>query len=442
MPISPLANFTSDIAAIKWRSHIGRIAEVGTDSLRVTGLGKHARIGQPVCFGSDIAPGGEVIALTHRSALVMPYRGTAERKLDEDVALTDRDALYPCTQWLGRVVDAFGHPLDGKLLPRGTTAAPLMRPAPDPLARTPLGHRLSTGLCIFDTALPIVRGQRIGVFAGSGVGKTHLLSQLGSGIEADVIVLALIGERGRELRETLASLPPEMCDRTICVVSTSDKSALEKRRALWAAMAIAERFRDKGKHVLMLADSLTRFAEAHRDVVMSAGEPAALGGWPPSTAHLLASITERAGPGTDIGAITAVFTVLVPGSDMEDPIADIVRGLLDGHVILDRKIAERGRFPAIDLLRSVSRALPDAASKEEGMLLSELRRLISTYERVAPMADAGLHIAGADAQADRALALFPRLDQFMSWSNEGNPEDAYSLLTSIFDGSDETIPLT
>ncbi|MBB5515227.1 flagellum-specific ATP synthase [Rubricella aquisinus] len=435
MTAAQLGRLASDISHISWRKRVGRIIEVGTDNLRVAGLGAFARIGQPVQFGQAEAPGGEVIALTPRYALIMPYRSTADRQLGEEVMLAERDALFPDASWLGRVVDAFGAPLDGKPLPRGGIAAPLLQAAPNPLLRASLGSRLRTGLNVFDTALPLVRGQRIGVFAGSGVGKTQLLAQLGSGLQADVVVLALIGERGRELRATLRSLPAEMCEKTVCVVATSDRSALEKRRALWAAMAIAERFRDEGKHVLMLADSITRFAEGHRDVALSAGEPTALAGWPPSTAHLLASVTERAGPGIGPGAITAVFTVLVPGSDMEDPIADMARGLLDGHVVLSREIAERGRFPAIDLLKSVSRALPEAATEHELELIRELRKSLADHARIAPMADAGLHLPGADVAADRALALFAQLDGFIGGTNPGDADSAFAKLSSLLSGS-------
>ena len=214
---------------------------------------------------------------------------------------------------------------------------------------------------------PIARGQRIGVFAGSGIGKSSLLADLARGIEADIVVYALIGERGRELRDFVDNvLGPEGMARAVVIAATSDQAPLIKRRAAWMAMAVAEVFRDQGKHVLLLLDSLTRFAEAHREIALTAGEAPTLRGFPPSTANLIAALCERAGPGPfGKGDITAVFSVLVAASDMDEPIADITRGVLDGHVVLDRGIAERGRFPAIDVRRSVSRSLPGIATEEE-----------------------------------------------------------------------------
>ncbi len=224
---------------------------------------------------------------------------------------------------------------------------------------------------VLNTLLPIVAGQRLGLFAGSGVGKSRLLGQLARNMEADVVVVALIGERGREVNEFVTRvLGGEGMRCAVVVAATSDQSALTRRRCAWAAMSVAEHFRDTGRNVLLLADSVTRFAEAHREIAVAAGEAPALRGYPPSVAPLITALCERAGPGAaGQGHITAVFSVLVAGSDMEEPVADILRGVLDGHVVLSRDIAERGRFPAIDVGRSVSRSLPDAATAAENTLL-------------------------------------------------------------------------
>jgi flagellum-specific ATP synthase len=262
----------------------------------------------------------------------------------------------------------------------------------------------------------LVRGQRIGLFAGSGVGKSSLLGKFARGVTADVVVIALVGERGRELREfTERVLGPQGMARAVVVTATSDQSPLVRRRCMWTAMAVAEHFRDQGLHVLLLADSITRFAEAHREVALAAGEQGNLRGFPPSTSHTIMSLAERAGPGTDgSGDITAVFTVLVAGSDMDEPVADILRGVLDGHVVMDRAIAERGRFPAINLLRSVSRSLPDAANDAENALISEARRLLGAYERAEMMIQAGLYASGSDPVVDAAIKVWAALDGFMA----------------------------
>ena len=294
-------------------------------------------------------------------------------------------------------------------------------------------------MAAFDTLLPLVRGQRIGLFAGSGVGKSSLLSSFARGVEADVVVIALIGERGRELREfTDKVLGPEGMARAVVVAATSDQSPLLRRRAAWAAMAAAEHFRDAGRHVLFLCDSITRFAEAHREVALAAGEVAGLGGWPPSVAHLIMSLAERAGPGPEgAGDITAVLSVLVPGSDMEEPVADILRGVLDGHVVLDRAIAERGRFPAVDLLRSVSRSLPDCASAEENALIGRARGLLGAWARAELMVQAGLYNAGTDPMVDAALRAWPGLDGFLAEAAPEGVAASFARLEAVLAAAEE-----
>lgn len=300
--------------------------------------------------------------------------------------------------------------------------------------RKRLGARLSTGVAVFDTLLPLVRGQRIGLFAGSGVGKSSLLAKFARKVDADVVVIGLVGERGRELREfTERVLGPEGMARSVIVTATSDLPALTRRRCAWTAMAVAEHFRDQGAHVLLLVDSVTRFAEAHREVALAAGEPAALRGYPPSLGQAIMALAERAGPGPEgVGDITAIFSVLVAGSDMEEPVADILRGVLDGHVVMDRKIAERGRFPAIDLLRSVSRSLPEAASEEENGLIAEVRKLLGAWDRAELMIQAGLYVKGTDPVVDRAMQIWPALDGFIGEdAPAGGIEASFARLAAI-----------
>jgi flagellum-specific ATP synthase len=288
-------------------------------------------------------------------------------------------------------------------------------------------------MTVFNTLLPIVRGQRIGLFAGSGVGKSMLLGHLGRHMQADVVVVALIGERGRELGDFVREvLGAEGMRRAVIVAATSDRSPLVRRRCAWTAMAVAEHFRDAGRQVLLLADSITRFAEAHREVATAAGEMPVLRGFPASTSHAVMSLCERAGPGAGgAGDITALFTVLVAGSDMDEPVADILRGVLDGHVVLDREIAERGRYPAIDALRSVSRSLPRAAGDEENALIARARELLGRYARSETMLRAGLYAEGSDPALDQAIRAWPDLDGFLAASEPGDIANSFARLSII-----------
>jgi flagellum-specific ATP synthase len=360
--------------------------------------------------------GGEVLNLARDQVTVLSDGAIDGLAIGDTVELLGRAELAPDDHWIGRIVDPFGVPLDGRPLLRGSRPRGLRGAVPLAASRGRLGARLSTGVAAFDTLLPLVQGQRIGLFAGSGVGKSSLLAKFARGVAADVVVIALIGERGRELRDfTETVLGPAGMKRSVIVAATSDQSPLIRRRCAWAALSVAEHFRDQGQHVLFLADSVTRFAEAHREVALAAGEEASLRGYPPSVAHMIMSLAERAGPGPQgSGDITGIFSVLVPGSDMEEPVADILRGALDGHVVLDRKIAERGRYPAVDLLRSVSRSLPGAATDPENVLIAEARKLLGAYDRAELMIQAGLYVSGSDPLIDRAIMVWPALDGFLS----------------------------
>lgn len=413
----------AEVAALAPVRPAGRIAEIGNGVIRVSGLSDHAALGDMVAFRGMVgaARTGEIVQLD-RDLISVVADGTTDRlQIGDRVILKGETQIAPHDSWLGRVIDPFGAALDGKPILRGPAARALRGSPINPTERRGLGKRLETGLAVFNTLLPIVRGQRIGLFSGSGVGKSTLLAKLALGLLADVVVIAMIGERGREVREFIERvLGPAGMQRAVVVAATSDLSPITRRRCALTAMAVAEHFRDTGRQVLFMADSVTRFAEAHREVALAAGEPSSYRGFPPSTAHMITSLCERAGPGTGgSGDITAVFSVLVAGSDMEEPIADILRGVLDGHVILDRQIAERGRFPAIDLLRSVSRALPEAADDSENDLIQSARQLLATYDRSEMMVQAGLYTAGTDPGIDAAIKAFPKLDRFMA-QNEPN----------------------
>ncbi len=405
-----------EIARVAVSHPIGRVVSVGAGTLQVRGLQHVAALGDRVEIGALRATGGEVIALGPDALTVLPDNGMEGLTIAAEVALCGPALISPDASWLGRIVDPAGKPLDGRPLLSGRQSRRLTAPPPAPARRRRLGPRLSTGKVVFDTILPIVRGQRIGLFAGSGVGKSSLLGSFARALTADVVVIALVGERGRELREfTETILGPKGMARCVVVTATSDRSALLRRRCALTGMAVAEYFRDQGNHVLLLVDSVTRFAEAHREIALAAGEPASLRGYPPSLQHAIMSLAERAGPGEDgQGDITAVFSVLVAGSDMDEPVADILRGVLDGHVVMDRRIAERGRFPAIDVLRSVSRSLPQAATADENALITRARTLFSAWDRAEMMVQAGLYQKGSDPMVDLAIRLWPALDALMA----------------------------
>ncbi len=436
----PLENALREIRATR---RFGRVLAVESGAIRLSGLSRHGHVGDRIrisrrCGGTV---DGEIVALSRTSALTMLYGPPEGIAIDDAAELLPPRGIRPSQAWIGRVVDAFGNAMDGAPIFNGDRSVPLRRAPPLATLRRTLGGRLQTSLAVFNTVLPLARGQRIGIFAGSGVGKSSLLAEMARGLEADVVVIALIGERGRELRDfTEQVLGAEGMKRAVVVAATSDQSSLVKRRAAWTAMAVAEHFRDQGKHVLLLMDSITRFAEAHREVALTAGEAPSLRAYPPSTANLIAGLAERAGPGpSGSGDITAVFTVLVAGSDMEEPVADITRGVLDGHVILSRDIAERGRFPAVDTARSVSRSLPAIASDTENALLARVRRIVATYEKAEPMVQTGLYVSGSDPEIDEAITLWPALDAFFARNIAEPPEDSFAALAGILEPSDPVL---
>ncbi|MEZ5892658.1 MAG: FliI/YscN family ATPase [Parvularculaceae bacterium] len=415
--------------------HYGVVTATDGLSLKIEGLSGYAALGDAVkistASGRDVR--ARIVAMDGGAVTGFAY-GSLTGSAVGNRATLDRAGgdIMPCDGWIGRIIDPFGQPMDEGMLRYGETPAPLERAAPNAAKRKMLGARLNTGLCVLDTLLPICRGQRIGLFAGSGVGKSTLLGDIARGVDCDVAVIAMIGERGREVRAFIEeTLGEEGMKKSVVIASTADQSPLAKKRAANLAMATAEYFRDQGRQVLFLFDSLTRFAEAHREIALSAGEAPSLHAFPPSTFRTIAQLVERSGPGEKgVGDITAVFSVLVAGSDHDEPVADMIRGILDGHIVLERKIAERGRFPAIDVSRSISRSLPKAASPEENLLLREARAIIRAYEDSETIVRAGLYAHGADAQIDRALEIWPKLDAFISGVSE-SALDSFKRLQSI-----------
>jgi FliI/YscN family ATPase len=315
---------------------------------------------------------------------------------------------------LGRVIDPFGRPLDGLGPLRTVVHTPLHRPPVNPLAREPIVAPIETGVRAIDALLTCGRGQRVGLFGGSGVGKSTLLGMMARGTSADVIVLALVGERGREVRAFLEhDLGAEGLARSVVVVSTSDNPPLLRMRAAYAATALAEHFRDEGKSVLLMMDSVTRFAMAQREVGLAAGEPPTAKGYPPSVFALLPALLERAGNISGRGSITALYTVLVDGDDTNEPIADAVRAILDGHIVLSRDLAGRNHYPAIDVLQSISRTMPDVTPADHRLKAAQVRDWLSTIRDTEDLVTVGAYVAGANPRVDAALDRREALRTFL-----------------------------
>jgi flagellum-specific ATP synthase len=313
-----------------------------------------------------------------------------------------------------------GEPIDGQgALPPGPAPYPFRSPPPPAHARMRVGEPLDLGVRALNTFLTVCRGQRMGIFSGSGVGKSVLLSMLARNVSADISVIGLVGERGREVQEFLQDdLGPAGLARSVVVVSTSDEPALMRRQAAYLTLAIAEYFRDVGKDVLVLMDSVTRFAMAQREIGLSAGEPPTAKGYTPTVFTELPRLLERAGPGTEAGTITGIFSVLVDGDDHNEPVADAVRGILDGHIVMERAIAERGRYPAINILKSISRTMPRAADPVYLPAINRARQVMATYSDMEELIRLGAYRAGSSAEVDEAIALHKPLEAFLSQLKE------------------------
>jgi flagellum-specific ATP synthase len=396
----------------------GRVTSVVGLQLEVSGL--DAAIGDAVTIETtgDGRGGGalpaEVVALRDRGLVCMPLGSLAGVRSGAIVTSDDRPAQIRVGNCLlGRVLDGLGDPIDGGAPLTGYEEVTLAGEPPHPLRRARVDRPLSLGIRALDTLVPCGCGQRLGIFAGSGVGKSSVLSMIVRGTEAPVAVLALVGERGREVREFIEhDLGPEGLARAVVVVATSDEPALVRLRAAFTATRIAEWFRDQGNDVVLMMDSVTRFAMAQREVGLSAGEPPATRGYPPSVFGLLPKLLERAGAG-ERGSITGLYTVLVDGDDMNEPIADAARSILDGHIVLSRKLATAGHFPSIEVLDSVSRVAPAITTPEQRAAATELRRLLAAYRDAKDLVEIGAYLPGTNPLVDRAIELRGATDVFL-----------------------------
>jgi len=357
------------------------------------------------------------------NARVIPVSGSPEAAVGDDL--------------LGRVLDGRGNPLDGgKPLARGKTVS-LMGESINPLKRQPIRSQLDVGIRSINSLLSVGRGQRMGLFAGSGVGKSMLLSMMTRNTEADVVVVGLVGERGREVQEFIDhSLGTEGMKRAVVVATPADDTPLMRLHGAWLTAAIAEYFRDQGKNVLLLMDSLTRFAQAQREIALAIGEPPATKGYPPSVFAKLPQLVERAGNGAEGGgSITAFYTVLAEGDDHNDPIVDASRAILDGHIVLSRNMADAGIYPAVDIESSVSRAMTQFISDSQQQLVSRFRQVYSTYQENRDLVAVGAYQPGTNPQLDEAIALWPAIIEFLRQHQNQSINSATSLanLRELFD---------
>lgn len=373
----------------------------------------HARMGQDVSLLSDMHRStGKVVDIKEENISVQLLAADRTIGIGARAVLENRPSVFPSSAWLAHSVNARAEAMDGAPLQWGTEAVDLEQPygkKPIPFA---FDTQIETGFSVFNTVLPIALGQRVGIFSGPGVGKTTLLRGLLSEIKTDVIILCLVGERQREVEEWRAALSSHQREKTLIVASYSNASAYDRRQAAFTAMSLAEYFCDQGQQVLYLCDSVTRMAEAHREMSAELGELPVMRGYPASLVPKLTSLTERVGVRRSGGSITALFSVLVAGADMDEPVADIMRGILDGHVVLSSEIAARGVYPAIDILRSLSRSAQSVLDKSQNDLVMELRRILSIYEENKMMVQSGLYVAGRDPELDRAIKIAPKIESF------------------------------
>ncbi|UFN43184.1 FliI/YscN family ATPase [Nocardioides okcheonensis] len=391
---------------------LGQVAELLGLQVRVTGL--PAAVGDLVAVEGRTTVLAEVAASGPAGLTCLPLGDTTGLQVGDVVRHTGGPLRIPVGDELrGRVLDGLGRPVDGGAPLDHLPLVDVGQSAPMALSRPRIEHQLGLGVRALDALTPCGRGQRIGIMAGSGVGKSSLLSMVARGTEAEVSVIALVGERGREVREFIENdLGPEGLARSVVVVATSDAPPVERLRAAGVATRIAEHFRDSGKHVVLMMDSLTRVAMAQREIGLSAGEPPATRGYPPSVFTLLPQLLERAGTSPS-GSITGLYTVLVEGDDMQDPIGDTARSILDGHVVLSRRLATSGHFPSIDVLESISRVTGAVTAPDQRADATRLRRLLAAHRSVRELVEIGAYVSGADADADVALARMPAIDAFL-----------------------------
>ncbi len=418
--MSDVQNLIRSVDRLNMSESFGRICGVLGLMLEAVGLEKITTIGT-VCKITNRekeAVWAQILGFRDNKTLLMPFGPLEGIGIGDKVYVKSQKAqIYPHVSWLGRILNGFGEPIDQKGgLICGDIAYDIHNLPPPAHKRERVKERLDLGIKALNTFTTCCKGQRMGIFAGSGVGKSMLMSMIAQYTNVDINIIGLIGERGREVQEFLEEyLGEEGLARSIVVVATSDESALMRRQAAYMTLTLAEFFRDQGLQVMCMMDSVTRFAMAQREIGLSLGEPPASKGYTPTVFSQLPKLLERAGPGEKgSGSITGLFTVLVEGDDHNEPISDAVRGILDGHIVLERSIGERGRYPAVNILRSVSRTMPMCNSQEETQRIIKAKRYLSLYEDMSEMIRIGAYKKGSDAQLDEAIYYWPKLEEFLT----------------------------
>lgn len=429
-----LARFRNTLSQVNPLAITGRVVQVVGLTVEIMGL--NCQIGE-ICeiqTSHKTSLMAEAIGFRNNRMLLMPLGSMEGIQPDSTVRSVSQVFKAPVgLSLVGRVLNGLGEPIDGKGPLKINNWASINQSPPHPLQRSAIEEPLVTGVRVIDGMLTCGKGQRMGIFAGSGVGKSTLLGSIARNSESDISVIALIGERGREVREFLErDLGPEGLARSVIIVSTSDQPALMRLKAASVAMTIAEYFRDEGMDVMFMMDSVTRFAMAQREIGLSIGEPPASKGYTPSVFALLPRLLERAGKG-ETGSITGFFTVLVEGDDFNEPICDAVRGILDGHIILSRTLAARNHYPAIDVLNSVSRVMPAITTKEHLQLAAFARKNLAVYEKFRDLVNIGAYVKGSDPEADTALLVMPDINRFLQQNrSEVSPfQDTLQTLNEI-----------
>jgi len=430
----------SEIERIAPTQYYGRVVAIQGLLVEVGGIQRQLSIGSRVNLlarNRDKVK-CEVVGFRNDRSLLMPFAVLDGIGIGCKAEIAEQDpVVYPDESWLGRVVNAMGEPIDGgPPLKQGKIRVPFRNTPPPAHARQRVGGKIDLGVRALNSFVSCCRGQRMGIFSGSGVGKSVLFSMLARNTEADVNVIGLIGERGREVQEFIEDdLGEEGLKRSVVVVATSDESALMRRQAAYLTLSLAEYFRDQEQDVLCLMDSVTRFAMAQRDIGLSGGEPPATKGYTPTVFSELPKLLERAGPGAGKGTITGLFTVLVEGDDHNEPVADAVRGILDGHIVMERQIAERGRYPAVNVLKSISRTMPGCNTDAENQIITKAKQYLSTFEDMAEMIRLGAYRKGTDPMVDEAIHYQPLLETFMTQqkSDKTSLADCYGQLAEILD---------
>ena len=440
--LQALASFTERLQAPYSTVKVsGRVTAINATGVQVSGLSHWVKLNDFVTIDGQLRPiHGQVVRIDGEFIGIQTLGSQSEINLDNKVSPTGMLKVFPDVSWQGRMINALGLPADdGPPLVNGSHAIDLDSEPPKAMQRKMISEKIVTGVKAIDVFTPLCYGQRVGVFAGSGVGKSTLLAMLTRSPGFDCVIIGLIGERGREVREFVEDVLGESRHKAIIVVATADEPALMRKLASNLATSLAEYFRDRGNKVLLIMDSVTRYAHACREIALSAGEPPVARGFPPSVFSSLPGLLERAGPGIDGGgSITGIYAVLVDGDDHNDPVADSIRGTLDGHIVLDRQIASGGRYPAIDILGSISRLSQKAWTPEEAKTVSGLRKLISKFEDSRDLRALGGYTRGLDSELDHAMNIVPKL--YAAIEQSGRDEPCFDAIAHVMKAARATVP--